>query len=354
MPVWPLLVALVLSAGSMLLTPLGTKIVGVFEHTASSLYHHRGDVDEFAYFYTSRWAIGLFTISCILGLIGFWKSRRCWRPFEAGLWVMSAALAVAALRGIVFFGPVSVAIFARSWSRTRTARTDESESPTVRGKNEPLPLRALPRLAAVGVTLGLCLLVFWFRWVAPPRILGGTQPGIGRSFGDWPDQTVQFLRENPPPGRMLNLGWYSGNFMIWELFPQHKVFVDPRFEAYPREFLLAAIQAERDDRALDELLERYDPQWLVAEVRLTTVMQRVGRLLQSKQWQLVFGDTNLLVLVRVHESTAEYRSKHAIALEDFEPTDWLTDHPDLLAQQQARMRHAYQALGRSKPDDTNP
>src|SRR5690606_32230481 len=51
--IWPIACALAVSAGVCLLTPLGLHVLEVSAHTAGSLYHHREDVTEFAYFYNS-------------------------------------------------------------------------------------------------------------------------------------------------------------------------------------------------------------------------------------------------------------------------------------------------------------
>lgn len=339
-PIRPMVAALVSSVAACFATPLGTKILDVARHTAGSLSAHREHVQEFQYVYQSPWALGLAVIAFVLGLSGFLLVRRQWRPFEAGLWVMGATMTILVLRGIVFFVPLSVALFSRSLCRSRWAidetpvQTDESSEP------QGLWLRVL----MLGVTLGFAGLIVKTRWISPPRMLGGTQPGLGKSIGDWPDDAVEFLKDHAPPGRMLNLGWYAGNNLIWDLYPERKVFVDPRFETYPRPFLLKCIEAESDDKVLADLIDDYEPLWLVGELRLKRVRRRLRRLLDDGEWSLVFFDTVFAVLVRHSPDTEPYRQEHSFSLETWEPPG-LAKAADLRGLQLIRLAGVYADLG---------
>jgi hypothetical protein len=84
---------------------------------------------------------------------------------------------------------------------------------------------------------------------------------------------------------MLNLTWNSGNPLIFELYPEHHVFVDPRFEAYPRPFLLEAIQAAEDGEVLQNLVAKYQPGWMVADLRVESIRRLAAELVKEGTWK---------------------------------------------------------------------
>src|SRR4029453_19025779 len=137
-----------------------------------------------------------------------WRSRRVPSVFDLGLWLLSLALVVSAVRGLMFFGVISVAVFQRAIERCRRAGID------------PLPGVGPPTrraLGAIGFAFGaiLSVNVIYHRWVAAPPVLGGTQPGLGTSIGGWGESATAFLARTPPPGRMMNVGPGVGDLVIW-------------------------------------------------------------------------------------------------------------------------------------------
>jgi hypothetical protein len=146
-----------------------------------------------------------------LGFIGIYRKRRAWQPFEIGLWIIAALVLSAAIRGIALYVMICIGIFGRSFfGTTLTGKSIERRDKIG---------ETIFRTFCSALTLTLICSIVYARWVAPARILGGTQPGIGLAHGVWPYETIRFLKENPPPGEMINLSWYSGNFLIFELFP---------------------------------------------------------------------------------------------------------------------------------------
>ncbi|MCB9866178.1 MAG: hypothetical protein H6816_06035 [Phycisphaerales bacterium] len=318
-PVLPAVGAFLTSLAASFLTPLGTGIVHVLANTSGSLAHHRGDVQEFAYLWQRPWELQLAIACGIFGVVGLWRMRRSWRLVDVGLWCGSLVMMLSAVRGLVFFGPVSIAIFARSFATDAPAA---DPAPPARFRAPVL------RGATIAVTLLLAANVLFHRWISPPLALGGTQPGLGRSLGDWPDAAVAFLRDNPPPGDMLNLPWSLGSPLIWEL-PQKPVFVDARLEAYPRDFLVACMAAEHDDAALADLIARYQPGWLIANHRDADVRTRVLNLLATGEWSCVYADTLALILVRESPAAQSYLQHRRLTPDAWKPQD-LLDAPQSL------------------------
>lgn len=346
LPVRPLLLALVGSVLVCFASPIGWDIVHVTSQTAGSLSHHRGHVQEFAYFWTCSYVVVLAAFATLLAFAGFWKRRHDWQPFEVFLWLMGAILLMIAIRGTAYYILISVAIFSRSFGKEYNQR-----SFLFKGLLSSVDFKFVIRTAGVFCTLILCVVILYMRWVSPQRILGGTQPGIGLALGVWPTHSIRFLKENPPPGKMINMTWYSGNPLIMELFPFHPVFVDPRFEAYPRQFLLRSIQASHDMEALQSLISDYNPNWMVAELRVGTVRRMAARLIKDGTWVPVFADTVFLILVRNSPMNDEYIARHRLKFENFLPPDFFTSEPDLLALQQIRMAELFKDLDLKEKSD---
>ncbi len=121
--------------------------------------------------------------------------------------------------------------------------------------------------------------------------------GLGRSLGWWPNDAIAFIRRHQPAGKVMNLSWYTGNALIFELFPKVEIFVDPRFEAYPRNFLLDAINAPSDPALFDRLAAEHDPGWLVLESRDASTRKLAARLSAEERFTPIYADTVWLILV---------------------------------------------------------
>jgi hypothetical protein len=326
-PVWPAAAALVASGALCFATPLGAGVLAVTAQTTESLTRMRDQVGEFARIWQMPLELALALATGIPAAIVMWLGRRRWSPFDAGVWVMSLALVLLAVRGLMFFGVVSVAVLQRA-----VARGGATAPASIR----PAVVRVL-RWFGVGATALLAATVIFHRWVKPPLALGGTQPGLGRTYGGWADAANAFVRRSPPPGHMMNMAWTSGNTLIWDV-PEVPVFVDPRFESYPHDFLREAADAYLDDAKLAVLVERWNVSWIYAEHFRPSIRQRALALL-NKGWEPVYVDSDHLILVRPTPETAAYRAAHRVDLARATPDDLLPANgalASLRAQQRAR------------------
>jgi hypothetical protein len=320
------LVGLALAASVLLTfaTPLGLQIVHAPARTALSLSLFRQHVDEFHRVWTMSHELMLALIVGVPAAWALWRTRRLSSIFDLGLWLLSLALLISAVRGLMFFGVVSVAVFQRCVLRAQAAG-----------------VRLLPPLGLVTrrvlAVAGFALTAFaaggavYYRWIQPPFVLGGTQPGVGRAFGGWAEAATDFIRGAPPPGRMMNLGMGLGDDVIFWV-PGIPVFVDSRLESYPPEFLQAVMAAQANDADLAKLIERYDPQWVFAGHARPAQRQRVLFLLRTG-WQPVYVDSGHIVLVRPSAATEGYLRAHRIDLRQARPPDVVSE-PAAIRQEQ--------------------
>jgi hypothetical protein len=338
-PLAPPLIALAASVALCFATPLGLEVVHVTSHTAGSVATMRDQVSEFTRVWRSPLELRLAILTGAPALWAFWRARRRWSPFDVGLWLMSLGLMLTAMRGLMFFGVVSIAAFERALLRREPG--DPPFLPPVR----PALVRAL-RVLGAAVTLLLAGNAILHRWVRPALALDGTQFGLGRALGGWADAATDFVRRAPPPGPMLNMPWTTGNVLLWGV-PEQPVFVDPRFESYPHAFLRAAADAYSDDAKLAALIERYRPGWIFAEHHGVEVRARLVALVRAG-WAPVYVDTDHLVLVRPGAEAADYVAAHRIDLARAVPADLIAGHGPrafLRAQQRARFAALMRDLG---------
>ena len=285
-PFRPFLLTLLASLTLACATPLGFATLSVPFATVGTVAHLGKGVMELASISGMPYVQTLVAIAGMLALGGWYAARKNWQPFDIACAVLGAALACVGWRGVGFFVLFSVAVFSRCML--------SAGLPT---NQRQMDLRGMLKFV---LTMATAIFVLDVRWMqaASPSGLEATQAGIGRAHGQWPDAAIAYLNKFPPPGEVLNLSWYSGNYLIWGLYPQRRVFADPRFEAYPWEFLSDVIDAQDSQSKLAGLIERYQPGWFLGEVRLPGVIKRGHELVQSGAWSLAYYDSLVFVLVR--------------------------------------------------------
>src|SRR5438552_18099246 len=108
-------------------------------------------------------------------------------------------MAVAAIRGLAYLALMSGLVVQRTLTRQPLTW-------------QPRPfMRSYLRGVAVALTAVLTIATIYHRWLERSPEIGGTQPGLGRSAGDWPDTAIAALKADPPPGRMMNIPWSIAN-----------------------------------------------------------------------------------------------------------------------------------------------
>jgi len=318
-------------------TPLGFAILRAPLRTAQSLSLFRDQVDEFHRVWTMSHESSLALATGLPAVWMLWRTRRRPSLFDLGLWFLSLALLISAVRGLMFFGVVSVAVFQRGALRTQAA--GERLLPPL----SPITRRIL-RLAGLTITAFTAWRAVYFRWIAPPFTLGGTQAGLGRAWGGWAEAATDFIRRAPPPGRMLNLGMGLGDDVIFWV-PGIPVFVDSRLESYPPEFLRTVMDAQGNDAELAKLLDRYSVQWVFAAHTRPAQRDRILFLLRAG-WQPVYVDSGHLILVRPSPETAAYLRDHEIDLRHAQPDDIVSQPAAIRKEQQDNFAALMAALDR--------
>jgi len=112
---------------------------------------------------------------------------------------------------------------------------------------------------------------------------------------------VDFLKQNKIAGPMFN-NFDIGSYLIWRLYPEYKVFVDGRPEAYSADFLQSVYIPMQSDEATwrryaDEV---YKINFIFFAHTDTTPWAQsfMQRIVQDKDWTMVYLDPTAMILVR--------------------------------------------------------
>jgi hypothetical protein len=117
------------------------------------------------------------------------------------------------------------------------------------------------------------------------------QETLRRTF---PVGAVEYLRAHPIPNGMFNDDHWGG-FLIWKLWPEHKVFIDGRLDIYEYGGVLADyVSITRADQTAPVLLKKYD----IRACLLPREAPLVTKLALSPSWEKTYEDGNSVIFRR--------------------------------------------------------
>jgi hypothetical protein len=128
--------------------------------------------------------------------------------------------------------------------------------------------------------------------------LMGRKQTIGLGLQPGRDAAARFFAANHVPGPLLN-NFNLGGYLIHYLFPQQRVYVDSRPEAYDSSFLRDRYQAPlTEDHLWPGLLSKYGFQSIFFCASSVWENAFIDRRIADPEWALVFGDETAIILVR--------------------------------------------------------
>jgi hypothetical protein len=153
------------------------------------------------------------------------------------------------------------------------------------------------RRETAGAALKVALNVLLF--VAAPSALAFARVGrvAARQSADeaqnYPAAAVRFMRENRPPQPVFNeYGW--GGYMIWNLYPDYRVYIDGRADVYGDDYLEEFLHAHDGVAGWRAPLEREG----VRTVFVRPDAPLASLLREDKGWRVAFEDKQAVIFVR--------------------------------------------------------
>lgn len=135
-------------------------------------------------------------------------------------------------------------------------------------------------------------------------------------FGFMPstENATAFIKQADVKGRIFN-NYIIGNYLVYALYPQEKVYIDARPEAYPASFFDNYWKMMADEQFFNSQVEKYDINAVVFNVAFEDQAKSrpfLIRLLDSKDWIPVYGDGTVTIFVRNNEVNKKVIDKYRI------------------------------------------
>ena len=243
--------------------------------------------------------ITFYLMFCGFALVGSGKSPR---PVHMGLLAAFAVFAYSSIRNIPLLGIAATPVLARHLPATlKRAWTTMVRGQATRQLLERIHLASVEldrrsRAVLLPAITSLLLLVI-FLLPARARLSYPALTGIDRladlSPFFYPRGLIEHLDALKRRPRLFHyFNW--GGALIWRLYPRQLVFIDQRNDCYPpavfRDYF-AVHRLERDWRAV---LDR----WRIDLVAYPPDSRLADRLLEDREWRLVYGDSQALLFER--------------------------------------------------------
>ncbi|MEW6008926.1 MAG: tetratricopeptide repeat protein [Candidatus Omnitrophota bacterium] len=115
----------------------------------------------------------------------------------------------------------------------------------------------------------------------------------------YPKKCVDFLIKNKLPKNMFN-DFNSGAYLIFNAYPQYKVFIDGRTELYSKDFFDAYFKIMKGDRKVfDAQVEKFNIKTVFLNNATAAIPKEIFKMLyEHPSWQLVFFDESGVIFLK--------------------------------------------------------
>lgn len=131
---------------------------------------------------------------------------------------------------------------------------------------------------------------------------------------------TDFIKVNKIQGPMFN-NFDIGSYLIWQLYPEQKVFIDGRPEAYPVEFFEKVYKPmQRNEKVWREMSERYGINYVFfAHTDMTEWADEfLRRISKDKEWSMVFVNDAVVIFLKNTNVNQLVIDKYAITDQNVE------------------------------------
>jgi hypothetical protein len=136
----------------------------------------------------------------------------------------------------------------------------------------------------------------------------------------FPEKIADYLKANPVPGNMFNDIRYGG-YLMWQLYPQNKVFIDGRLVIRPPRFFSEYLAVCAQPRLFPYVEKKFNITHVILPSAIFTQYRNLIKwLYESPEWHLEYTDGSSFLLVK---NTASQRP--AINFADPKEADAITD-----------------------------
>jgi hypothetical protein len=205
--------------------------------------------------------------------------------FQLATFLAFGILGLKTTRGVIWFGLVMAPILCDHFSYLSIKIGSRTKLSPQSNRSAIAKLLIIFFLAAAAVYS-----LPWFRSIVPmyrrdASLISSTTP----------IKATQFLLEEELPGKLFNdMGF--GSYLIWEAYPDYKVYADPRIDLYPPEIWQDYITLINAIPGWEKIMIRDDIKTVMLNPEEESAL--VAALEQSPGWNLVFADSTAVIFTR--------------------------------------------------------
>lgn len=132
-----------------------------------------------------------------------------------------------------------------------------------------------------------------------------------RSMDFYPVKEIEFIRNNRLPAPIFN-DYALGGYLLWGLYPDYKVFIDPRYGPYVKQVWQdwVGLKDSLNPEGLETFTRKYP--FKVALISLREIYL-IGWFLDSPDWKLLYYDRAAAILV--HQSVLSTLKPEALTVD---------------------------------------
>ncbi len=238
-------------------------------------------------------SINIFQVSLIILLISFiiaFHNGRKKITFELLTASFMSILGVEMLRNFGIYALTFIPIVALNLSTLTFITTRRVVSPQ------------MSRISKIGLIAFSALMVFLIFNVVSNNVYGWLESPnrFGLSLPNGAEKGVDFIKQNRVEGPVFN-NFDVGSFLIWKLYPEQKVFVDGRPEAYTVDFFEKVYKPMQESPELwKKYSEKYKINYIFFDYKdITPWAQKfLSTISRNPLWPIVYLDESTVIFLK--------------------------------------------------------
>ena len=249
-----------------------------------------------ANFFGFKLTIFIFKLSVavvvILSVINFRKTRQ--RIFEVLILIFSIYAGFKMLRNLPLYALISFPVLA-----ILLTGVFSQGSTFFKTQGRTLKTSWLNRSCLLVVAMFIIFMIFWvsgggyYKAIRSAKVFGFSVPGEL-------EKAVNFVKENKMEGNMFN-NFDIGGYLIWKLYPDYKLFVDNRPEAYSVKFFSEIYKPMQENKEKwKEFSEKYGINFVFFGHTDATPWGQafLKSIVRDSDWKVVFINNSAIILVK--------------------------------------------------------
>lgn len=133
----------------------------------------------------------------------------------------------------------------------------------------------------------------FYAWFSSPKRFGLEIP-------DGASNAVEFIKQNNIKGPMFN-NFDIGSFLIWKMYPEEKVFIDGRPEAYSVDFFEKIYKPMQENSSLwQQYSEQYKINYVIFGYKDMTPWANLflASISKNPNWPLIYADQTIVIFIK--------------------------------------------------------